>query len=353
MISIITLHDICNPGSVYQAYALNKFIRDCGYDCNVIDYVPSYSYVGNRKIRGIVKNILFGRIQKRIKQKYKNFISKNIKLTEKKYCKYVELLKNQPKADLYIAGSDQLWNRAYDCGNDEAFYLSFIQNTAKISYATSLGKKDVSKEDLSFISERIRDYKYLSVREKSGCSMLEEFLGRPVQWVCDPVFLLNKEEYEKFATPRMEEKYIVIYLSAASRLLESVIVYAKLQGYKVVLLGGNITRCSCDIHIKDMGPEDFISYLIYADVIISSSFHATAFSHIFEKKFGVILPQGNGERIESLLSLSSLQNQVIKSDLDIANAFKEIDYSNALDRLSPFIESSKVYLTDAIKNVLG
>lgn len=349
MIDIITLHDICNPGSVYQAYALNKHICDRGYECKVIDYVPSYSYIGKRKLKGRIKNFIFGRTQKRIKNKYRMFIDRYINITEKRYSRYSNLAENPPKADLYISGSDQLWNRTYDCGNDEAFYLSFIENSPKISYATSLGKKNISKEDMEFITERIRGYKYISVREKSSCAMLECQLEKKVQWVCDPVFLLDRVDYLQFVTPRIKEKYIVVYLSAKSELLKMVISFARKQGYKIVLLGGNITRCSCDIHIKDMGPEDFISYIYFADVIISSSFHATAFAHIFEKKFGVILPHGNGERIESLLSISELDNRIITHENDVYNAFNEINYGNVYQKLLPFILSSKAFLNCAIE----
>ena len=352
MINIITLHDICNPGSVFQAYALNKYIIDCGYDCKIIDYVPSYSHIGSNKIKGIIKNILFGRTQKRIKDKYRRFIVNNIRITKKMYSDYSELSKDCPKADLFIAGSDQLWNRTYDCGNDEAFYLSFVQDLPKISYATSLGKKEVSEEDLNFIANRIKDYNYISVRENSSCEMLKEKVGKDVNWVCDPVFLLKNEDYLKFSTPRLNDKYIVVYLSSASKLLEEVLLFARKSGYKIVLLGGNITRCTCDIHVKDMGPEDFISYISNAEVIISSSFHATAFAHIFEKKFGVILPPSNGERIESLLSISQLESRIINNADDFSRVFSEIDYTNISKRLQSFIVSSKDYLNDAIKKSL-
>ncbi len=349
MINLITLHDICNPGSIFQAYALNKFINDAGYECQIIDYVPPYSFIGKKKIKGIVKTILFGKNNLVVKNKYRDFMKNNMFLTTEKYTDYAKLEKETPKAELYIAGSDQLWNRDYDCGNDEAYYLSFVEDSPKISYATSLGKKDVPKGDLEFISNRVKDFTHISVREQSSCGLLTPLVGKDVKWVCDPVFLLDKTDYIKNVKRVVEDKYIVIYLSAGTELLEKIIKNIKNKtGYKVILLGGNITRCSCDVHVKDMGPEDFISLIYHSEAVLSSSFHATAFAHILHKKFGVILPEKNGERIESLLSISKLENHIIRDSEDYITLLEEIDYIKVDERIIPFVEQSKEFLLSAI-----
>lgn len=353
MIDIITLHDICNPGSIFQAYALNKYILDLGYDCQIIDYVPSYSHIGKNKIKGILKNILFGKNYKIIKNKYRIFMQQNMKLTEHRYRTYQELKYKLPVVDLYVVGSDQLWNRDYDCGNDDSYYLKFVNNVPKMSYATSLGKKNISETDLKYISERITDFTTISVREKSSSSLLSSKLKKDVQWVCDPVFLLEKDCYTKNLKRKIKDKYIVVYLSAATELLEQLLkTIQEERKYKIVLLGGNITRCTCDFHVKDMGPEDFLSYLYYAEAVLSSSFHATAFSHIFHKKFGVILPEKNGERIESLLSLSDLENHIITKKEEYENILLEIDYQGVDKKIEAFVEESKNYLTCSIVKML-
>lgn len=354
MIKIITLHDICNPGSVLQAYALNKFLCDSGYACEIIDYVPPYSHIGKNKIKGIIKNVLFGKAQRAIKKKYCCFMQENMRLTPIRYNSYRELEKCPPEGKVFIAGSDQLWNLDYDCGRDEAYYLSFVKNAYKISYATSLGKSDVSDKDLRFIAERAKSFDFVSVREKSSCALLEKYLPTNVEWVCDPVFLLDKKVYLKKCKRSIAEPYIVIYLSEGTELLKKVINNVKNEtGYKVVLLGGSITRCSCDLHIKDMGPEDFLSLIYYSEAVLSSSFHATAFSHIFHKKFGAILPEKNGERIESLLGLSGLENHIIRNEGDFKALLNEIDYTEVDKRLGAFVDKSKESLLTAIDALLA
>ena len=351
MIKIITLHDICNPGSVFQAYALNKFVNDNGFESQIIDYVPIYSHIGKNKIKGVIRNILFGKNLRKIRKKYRQFINENIATTSKKYSSSKNLFKEKEGTELFIAGSDQLWNLDYDCGRDEAYYLSFAKNCKKISYATSLGKEKVDKQDLNFIADKIKDFSYLSVREKSSCAMLEPYVGKPIKWVCDPVFLLDKEDYVKDCKRLLDDKYLVVYLSAGTELLNSCLQKIKeLTGYKVVLLGGNVTRFACDLHVKDMGPKEFISYIVNAELVISSSFHATAFSHIFHKKFGVILPEKNGERIKSLLALSNLENRIIESVNDVDEVLEEVDFNAVDGKINPFVKESKEYLLDAISS---
>ena len=189
----------------------------------------------------------------------------------------------------------------------------------------------------------------ISVREKSTSEILAKALNRKVNWVCDPVFLLPADEYRRFIKKPLTEGYAIIYLSEESALLNDIVKNLKetLQ-CKIVLLGGNRARCKCDVHVKDLGPLDFISYIENAEMVISSSFHATAFSHIFHKKFGVVLPKKNGERMLSLLSLSNLTDRVIACDEDIGKIYDEIDYAEVDKKLAEFVSDSKRVLLDAL-----
>lgn len=350
-LKIITLHSIYNPGSTFQALGLQNFLIESGYETKIIDYRPYYSTIGKNKIKGIARKIIYYKNEKKLKHKYETFIKNNMLLTNKRYRNYSALKKMPPQADCFIAGSDQLWNLDYDCGNDSAYYLQFVKEGKKISYATSLGKKQIPTNELKFIQSRISDFQMVSVREKSSSDILSEKMGKNVFWVCDPVFLLRKEFYDKMTKRPFGDKYVVIYLSVESDLLNSIVSDIKeRKGYKVVLMGGNVTRCECDYHVKDLGPIDFLSLIKYAEIVISSSFHATAFSHIFHKKFGAILPEGNGERIESLVKLSGLTDHIINCEKDIQNIYSEIEYENVDCRMNSFVEKSKKILINAIEN---
>lgn len=348
-VSIITLHSIFNPGSVLQAFGLQEFLKRHGYDAKIIDYRPIYSRIGRNKIKGLLRKVIFLKNELSLKRKYESFINKRLTLTDRTYKSFSNLKKYPPEFDFYISGSDQLWNADYDCGNDGAYYLSFVKKGYKISYSTSMGKKNISDKELEKICSRVNDYSMISVREKSNSESLAEMLNRQVYWVCDPVFLLSRETYEEMTIDLPYKNYVVVYLSAESELLNSVVEDIKSKtGCEVILLGGNTPRCACDYHIKDLGPYDFLSLISGAKLVISSSFHATAFSHIFHKKFGVILPKGNGERIESLLQLTGLTSRIITDRSDFASIYEEIDYSEVDEKLQKFIDYSKDVLLNAL-----
>lgn len=350
LIGIITLHSLKNPGSVLQSFALQKYLNNEGYENQIIDYRPLYSILGKNKINGLLRLILCYKNEKVWAEKYKQFIRENLILTSRKYKAKGALLSKTPQFDIYIAGSDQLWNLDYDCGNDESYYLKFVKTGHKISYATSVGKSNIPEAELQAICRNIENFEYLSVREESTSIVLTNYLSRSVDWVCDPVFLLDVCNYESLCSENIFGDYAVIYLSAGSELLEDVIMYVKSKyNCKIILAGGNIKRCSCDVHIKDLGPIDFLTLIKHAKIVISSSFHATAFSHIFHKNFVVILPPNNGERIISLLQISNALHKVIDNKEDIASAFCEVDFSVADKKLQEHISFSRMKLVKTIK----
>lgn len=349
MINIITLHSIPNPGSVLQAYALQQFLFEMGYDNEIIDYRPFYSNIGKNKIKGIIRKFLFYRNQRYLLNKYSDFVENNMKLTQNTYSNFNSLVEHPPIADKYLTGSDQLWNLTYDCGKDDAYFLKFIDSDKKYSFATSVGKRNIPIDELNVILKNINTFKSISTREKSTSEILSKSLNREVEWVCDPVFLLDKDKYMRMVKNVEHEDYAVIYLSKSSDLLDQIVDKIKKEyGYRIILAGGNIKRCSCDLHIKDLGPYDFLSYLYNAKLVISSSFHATAFSHIFHKEFISILPEGNSERIESLLELTGLQDRIIRDTKQLDCLNKNIDFGAVDEKLDIFINTSKEFLINKI-----
>lgn len=314
----ITLHDTDNCGSSLQAFALQHFLITHGIDNKIIDYVPSYTLNNGSPFKTFIRNIIFRKSYLQRRKKFQNFINKNLKLSKRKYKTYQELKNNPPQADIYITGSDQLWNNSYACGNDPAFYLGFInnENTKKISYAVSIGKGNVNANDLKLVKEYGNDFKWISLREKINVGDVEKVVNKvPVVHVCDPVLLNDAKEYDKIKKFRIiEDKYILVYVAQAIDKLELnriVKEIAKKDGLKIVFIGTYRSKCDCDFHIKDMDPGDFLSLIYNAEYIISNSFHATMFSLIYNKQFIVILPKENGNRISEILELTNLEDHVL------------------------------------------
>lgn len=347
-IKIITIHSIPNFGSVFQTYALFKYLKNIGYsDVEVIDYCPSYFEPhGFRSIVAMVLNLKKYILRRK---KFRTFIEKNVCLTNEKYKNVNQLEKAKIDSDLTIAGGDQLWNVYHDCGNDDAYKLSFT-SSRKISYGTSMGQTGFTMDQLNYLANKLKSFSHVSVRESSSVSLLSK-VGIDAQWCVDPVYLLPADEYDKFVKPVPYEKYLLVYLVTPSPLLDKIIeVLSSRLNLKVILCSGFSRKCKCDIFLSDLGPDEILSYIKHAEIVLSASFHATTFSLIFEKQFFTILPDpSTNERIVDLLSKRNLLDRLIteQSELDSALS-KTIDYSLA----SPYdcmIMKSKEYLNNALK----
>lgn len=346
-IRIITIHGLANFGSVFQSYGLCKYLKDIGYtDTEIIDYNPPY-YVRKGLKAFIGKVLNFNKYVTRTK-KFRSFVEKNIPLTQKGYTSLSELASEDFGADVYISGGDQLWNVYHPGGRDEAYRLTYVSGK-KISYATSMGQKDFPSEELKKLANDIRDFAHISVREESSVDLLAS-QGLEATHVVDPVFLLPKEEFEKFIVPVNQPKYLAVYLVTPSKLLEDTIAYLKKKyNLKVILCSGFQRKCTCDEHLKDLGPDEILSYIKNADIVLSSSFHATVFSMMFNKQFYTILPdEHTNERIEDILKKRGLENRIVTDKTDLSVALEEnIDYSSVKD-YSTYVEKSKEYLREAL-----
>ena len=346
----LTLHYIDNCGSCLQAYALQQFLLQQGYDTELIDYRPQYLINNGRPFRHFIKRIIFG---KRMKSRWKVFddFLAYYRLTDKTYRKYCKLKANPPKADAYIVGSDQVWNRSFPCGRDEAYYLNFVSDGAKMSYAASMGKDSTPTEELEAVKDRIKDFAFVSVREKISAKELCDAGCGGVHWVCDPVLLHNREFYEKLAVHSEKEKYALIYLVPQSELLDKLIQRLKTEkGYKIVYVGSFLNRCDCDVNYTDVGPREFLGLIMDAGFIVAGSFHATVFSHIFQKNF-VILPYRNNARMIQFLELTNLSERYLQSENEMERILCPVDYEIPMQKLEKFRKQSAERLLEALRNV--
>ncbi|MCQ5202276.1 polysaccharide pyruvyl transferase family protein [Mordavella massiliensis] len=347
-LKIITMHAMHNPGSIFQAYAIQQYLSR-GNNTELIDYRPSYFYTESNRIKFLIKKLLYFRVYSSRSRKFDGFIKDNFILTQK-VTAYDELKNQHFKADAFVVGSDQLWNSDFECGKDDAYVLAFTDKP-KISYATSVGKQSMNAFEIERLSNTLKDFVAVSVREERTACQLEKLINKKVKWVCDPVFLLEKDDYIKFVrkTDIMSEPYVMVYLSEASDMLTEIVGRFKEKGYRIILFGGFTKRCDCDYHIKDAGPIEFLSYIYNAEYVISSSFHATAFCHIFHKKFATLLPKSNSERIMSLLRLSGLEDRAVRDSFNSDDMVKEVDWKSVDSRIRNHITESKIFLDMSVE----
>lgn len=349
----ITIHRPANCGSALQAFALDHYLRELGYDAAIIDYIPDYLETEGSWIRNFVRKTLFYIPYNKRKKSFTEFIEHNCHLTPQQYTTYFELEKNPPEADVYIVGSDQLWNPCFNCGKDAAYYLSFVKHGTKMSYATSLGNGKMSEQDLGFVASHLEDFSFISVREKCSVSQLQGQGINNVKWVCDPTLLLERSDYEELAKDyKSLGKYTAVYLVEHSDLLDALLNNLHDEhSLKTVGVGGYLEKYKCDEHLMDAGPSEFLGLIRDAEFVLATSFHATVFSLIFHKNFAIIPPKINSARIEQLLQYLGLENHIVTSISGMSKAFEPIDYVQVEPKLEALRADSRSWLKNTLETM--
>ena len=328
---IITIHHIHNFGSVFQAYALQKFLQNNGHDAQIIDYRPAYYEVGRNRLKSLAGKVLNLKAYLARKKKFERFIKHSIHLSSKPAHTEEDLRKQFGDCDgVIIAGGDQLWNSYHPCGNDDAYKLTFAPKAKKMAYGTSMGRDNFTEEELETLAKKTADFRKIMLREKCTVDMLSSYTSVDVSHVIDPVGLLEPEDFYKVAKiPPVKEPYAVMYLADSSSLLDAVIqVLSEKMGLKIVHICGFRKKCYCDYMIKDAGPEEILGYIANAQFVLSASFHATMFSLLFNKPFATLLPgEKTNARIEDILKLAELENRILRSVEALDELKKVIDFT--------------------------
>lgn len=357
-IKTITCHDVYNLGASLQAYALAEYLKDCGHDVQIIDYKPAYlsrhyslSWVANPKFdRPLVRQAyllakLPGRLRARKslrKQRFDDFRRDLLPLTHRRYESVEELRERYPEADLYIAGSDQIWNPVFPNGKDPAFFLEFVPGEKrKISYAASFSVDELEAVDQKRMQPWLERLDAISVREISGVKLLAKMGLQGVQ-VMDPVFLLDKERWETLAVRPDTDGYILVYdFDGSDRVREMARQLAERTGKRIVSvfpMGG-----ASEVWF-DMGPREFLGAILNADCVLSNSFHATAFSLIFHKEFYVVNREEKiNTRMRDLLEGLSLGERLISC---IPDQLSGPDWETVQGSLEEMIARSKTFLKE-------
>lgn len=358
-IKTITCHDVYNHGASLQAFALQTFLESIGYTVEIVDYKPDYlsrhyllwSVDNPVYDKPIIKQLyLVAKLPGRMlalkrKRLFDEFTEKYLKLTSQRYHSNEELKANPPQADVFIAGSDQIWNTLFQNGRDAAFYLDFAPTSAKrISYAASFSTEDVADEYRPFVRKMLQNFDAVSIRERCSLPLLSSLGRTDGVAVCDPVFLLPREQWEKYlTTERLEERYLLIYDAEKSIELKRIGQrIAKEKGLKIY----NVSAFSIDYADRDFwisSPLDFIKFIRNAEYVISNSFHATAFSMIFERDFCVVNRSENiNARMKSLLADFNIAERQVTAYSPLL--LSHIDYQVVSFLLQKQINISKDFL---------
>lgn len=359
-IRAITRHAIANYGSILQAKATEAFFVSLGFNSQTIDYIADAEKVSNR-IKDFSLNVGLKGIKKVLYQIVK-FPDEIIK--EKKFNKYrkkylnlskrytsLEELKKEDFADVYLcAGSDQLWGYMAYNQVDPAYFLDFGSEKNKyFSFSASLGRTDFDEEYYRSLNEYLKKFSFITVREQSGVSLIEQYTPYKAEHVLDPTLIMGREFWHSFADKKIKEKpYILLYQLRRNKKIDRYVKeLAKKKGLRVIRVSTSVYDYLRFGKKKILKAPDYVLSLFRgAQCVVTDSFHATVFSLVFNRKFIDFLPPTTHERISDLLEVVGLSDRTAtwtEKDFEIID--NEIDWQ----RVNAVLEEKRKESCEIVK----
>lgn len=363
-----------NYGACLQAYALTKAIQSIGLDCEILQYVEPQGYHKGGLVERVKDSAIYNKIRccspnyrrsflcGKIKRKaFRAFRRQYLPISARRYDSFEQLRKANADYDMFVCGSDQIWNPSFYNGNNRAYFLDFAEpQKKKIAYAPSIGVDKISDAFAKQFGELVNKIDAISVREMRGVEIVRELSGREATLVLDPTLLLKGDQWISLLNEKrvIEEKYILCYLFGEHAEYKQVIDrLARMTNLKVVIIP------FCEYHLTNnytkvyaAGPLDFLNLIKNAEYVVTDSFHATVFSLLFTRRF-FTLPRfkrneknSMNSRIYSLLNLVGLQDRLLDySQIDSFDIDASIDYPSVQAKLEQMRKSSFDFLKGALE----
>lgn len=377
-IGIITILKVNNYGAELQAYATQAVLKKMGYDAEIIDYLfyknknyqrtkesaPLFPFPVSVRLKewlypklAWLKALSYRQANREREKRFLDFHRENTSLS-KTYYSIKELFSAKMDYDVYMTGSDQVWNPGI-YSSLAPYFLTFApKGKPRIAYAASFGVDTIPDYAVDYYRKRLDEYEAIGVREENAVTIVQEIAGRRAEWVLDPTLLLTDKDWLKVAKSvdiPLKEHYILLYeLTPCAYIRQLADFFRSQTGWQIVRICKNACREDKDesiINIIDAGPAEFLHLIEQARLVITNSFHGTAFSINFNRDFYTILPlrKRNNSRQRSLLELFGLTERLLVEGSPFPDVEKvSIDYSYTNKRLQEEQNKSIHYLKSAI-----
>lgn len=362
-IGILTFFNAHNYGAVLQAYALKTYCEKLGYQVKIINYRNKHidaayprklrprigkkdffcPWKWNNIILEIDRMIFSRKSWKSQWNKFEIFIEEKLGVT-----KGADWKEEVKECDFLIFGSDQIWERNIVGRKEKVLFGELDSKAKKISYAASCYGID-SKLD-SLLIKQLDSFIAVSVRESHLAKAIATVKNNivPVE-VVDPVFLPNPQVYRDMThfVPN-EKKYKLFYYVSECSELDRISRYLTEQNELVIEIHYyNTHKIHYKNQLSDVGPYEFVGYLLYADTIYTNSFHGVAFSIILHKQFWAL--NTNIRLINLLNNLGISDRNVIGFDDWLKKSNELLDFSISDSKLIDLVKRSKNFLNENLK----
>lgn len=281
-------------------------------------------------------------------RKYKEFRENYLNISKEKYD--ADTISNA-SYDVYIAGSDQIWNKEIIGREDIPAYTLAFTGEHTAAYGASCGSEAYLIDEV----DRISKIQMITVREQQLCNALKK-RGIASKVVCDPVFLLSRDKWKKIIKnmPPIRHKYVLLYYidegkEQAAMIAKTIAASIKAKVHYPRKYDKSALINHYGINKFSDGPLDFLNETDQAEYIVSASFHGVAFAILMEKEFTVLLHKKTGERVKNLLVCLGLEERIVRDQKDFqekSRYWKPIDYNKVKIKLSEYREKSMACLRE-------
>lgn len=343
-VSIVTFHSAYNYGAILQAYALQSYLNENFGATSILDYHnehidKSYRMPQLSDFTSNPKNAVF-RISQAILYRGKNkkidkFCKENLCLTKRYSRENINAAQNE--ADVFIVGSDQVWNYLI-VDRDRTFYLDFAQNKTTCSYAASFGVDHVPDNYIDFYNTQLNKIDFISVREEQGVGLVKKLSNKEAISMPDPTLLLEQRIWNEMCiTPDFKSPYILVYkITKADKLIEFAKMLSSKTGFQIIYVPNDLKSGSIGSLKLNVGPQEWLGYIRNAEYVVTNSFHGTVFSIVFGKRFFTEISNkvnSTTSRLRSLLETFDLTNRTIDkfNDSMIGIGFSKDKIQNVLE----------------------
>ena len=371
-----------NYGQQLQCWALQHFLRKSGHDAFLIRVrmftsIPKGNtnvfksiklYLKNILIRILIlcggykipsiKRIVISMIGKdKAFRQFQFFQEKYIKST-KIYNSYSELFRNAPNADVYIAGSDQIWNADLPQDIWKITFLQFGNSfTKRVAYAPSMSFTIMNNEQINTLSEYLNSFNAISVRENKTVKLLND-IGYKCETVLDPTMLLLANEYTKITKVNHTSPYIFLYTINYSCIDEIPPIndLKKIVGIDnceiIVTNGSGYTKNEelfNNVSYDYATIPTWLGNIKNANLVVTPSFHGIVFSILFHRNF-IFTPlkgslESGNNRVYTLLNKLGISGHIWGED----ELISPIDWSEVDLKLNQQRIDSETYLLNNLK----
>ncbi len=370
-VNLLAFHGALNYGAVWQIYSLSNILKNFGADVRLIDLRLPWDWPQTFSVQGIKE--FFHPIASRKRCLFKGFLNEHLPARTQVYREPGQLASSPPPGDVFVVGSDQVWNPEHTgqyCL--DYFFHPISYKTKKISYGASFGsdKPAFTNDQQKRISLALKTFDHVSVRERSGINICQTFGAKSATHVLDPVFLPPAKAFRKICENSLGTRdWIASYKFYQDQgFLECLNFVSKKLNTKAVLLHvasvesyvKGILGKFPDRRIKQRvkivwypSPLEWLSALRNSSFIFTDSFHGTAFAIRFRKNF--IVTVGNQRRFARIIELLKglgLEDRIFQSYNEIINDRrweKPINFHRVYRILDHRINVSMEYVEKALR----